>query len=253
MTRAEYDALEGRNFSTLKHILRSPSHYQAELNDEETEEDKLRFAVGSLSHAMTLEGKDLRSLYAIKPAGMSFATKEGKAWRAEQTLPILDSDSALKIPLMAEAVVRHPLARAILELCPHREVALQAEIDGVLCKGMLDSLGRDRGGNVVYPDYKTTTDARAFKFKRKVEFEQHYDLQNALYRALCRECDKGDAEPLWIVQETSAPYAVMVYQPGADLRKSGEDKLRQVLSVWQECTASGDWYGYQKVPVIQEL
>ena len=253
MTRTEYDQLPGCNFSTLKHILRSPAHYQAELAKPRDPDDDLRFAVGQLCHALILEGKNLLDLYAIKPIGMSFATKEGKAWKAEQTLPILEGDAALKIPLMAEAVAKHPLARAILQRCQRREVALQAEIEGVLLKGMLDCLGRDASGIAVLPDLKTTRDARAFKFRRKVEFELHYDFQFALYRALARECDEGECEPVWIVQEDTSPFAIMIYQPGPELRASGENKLSIAIERWKHCTETGVWPAYQEAPQIVEI
>ena len=255
MTREEYDALPGANFSTLKYLLLSGAHYKAALaqKEEETAEDKLRFAVGTLTHAMVLEGKNLLSLYAVKPEGMSFATKEGKAWRAEQTLPILDSESAIKIPRMAEAVAANPLARNIILRCPNREFPLQAEIDGVLCKGLLDLHGRDKAGIFTIPDYKTTTDAQDFAFRHKVQFQFHYDLQSELYKALARECDQGDCEPLWIVQETNPPYEVMVYSPSNDLRVSGQDKLQTVLSRYREYEASGKWPGYPNNNQINAL
>lgn len=250
MSRAEYTALPGCNFSTLKHLLRSPAHYQESL--KEKEEDDLKYAVGTLAHAMVLEGKNMLDLYAIKPEGMSFATKEGKAWKAEQTKPILEADAA-KVPLMAEAIAKHPLARAVLARCQEREAPAQADIDGVLCKGLFDAFGRDSSGTGVIPDFKTTTDARKFKFRRKAEFDLDYDLQSALYKQLALNARDMECETVWIVQETSAPFAVMIYQPGPDLIASGNDKLAKVLTLWKECEASGIWPAYQSTPTIEIL
>lgn len=255
MTREEYTKLPGANFSTLKALLLSGDHYQAAIaeKEEENDEEKLRFAVGNLTHAMVLEGKNLLDLYAIKPTGLSFATRDGKVWKAEQTKPILESESALKIPRMAEAIAKHPLARSILKMCPNREMPLQAEVEGVLLKGLLDAHGRDRAGTFCIPDYKTTKSAIPSVFKRKVLFQFHYDLQTEIYKALARECDQGDCEPLWIVQETDAPYAVMVYRPSAELIASGKDKFNTVLTRYREYTKSGIWPSYENNDQINEL
>lgn len=255
MNRIDYDALEGVNFSTAKEILRSPAHYQAALaaKGEETEEDRLRFAIGSGVHSLVLENKRLADIHAVKPEGMSFATKEGKLWRETQTLPVISADAAATIQNASAAVLAHPLAAAILGLCPEREHGLQADVEGVLCKGLIDAIGRDASGSPVIVDLKTTRCAMPRDFRRKVEWDFHYDMQAAMYKALARECDKGECEALWIVVETEAPYAVMVYQCGPELRSSGERKLAQVLQLWKDCTASGNWYGYQEVPSLQEL
>ena len=70
----------------------------------EESEDELKYAVAKLSHAMILEGKDLRSNFAIKPAGLNLATREGQEWKKAQTLPILKEEDANRVPRMAEAV-----------------------------------------------------------------------------------------------------------------------------------------------------
>jgi len=255
VNRIEYDALEGCNFSTLKDLLRSPAHYQAALaaKGQETEEDRQRFIVGTCLHAMVLEGKPLLSMYAVKPEGMSFATKEGKLWREQQTLPTMGADTAAQVQAMVDAVNAHPLASAILKSCPSREHGLQADINGVLCKGLIDAIGKDASGNGIIVDLKSTRDARSREFRRKIEWEFHYDLQARLYQELALQCDHGECTPLWIVVETEAPHSVMVYQPGADLRASGERKLQEVLTKWKECTASGVWHGYQQTPTIEEI
>jgi exodeoxyribonuclease VIII len=252
MTRDAYTALPGVNFSKLKNILRSPAHFIAGRDEQPTEEDELRFAVGSLCHAMVLEGKNLLDLYAIKPKGMSFATKEGKAWKAAQTKPILENESAAKIPLMSEAVLAHPLAKFIIESCPDRELVLQAQISHTLCKGMLDALGKDRRGTPVIPDYKTTADGRPDKFKWKIR-DFHYDMQAEMYKTLARECRDIEAVSLWIVQETTAPYVVEVYSPSADTIAQGQEKLTRALDTYHRCLTSGVWHGYSTEPGIREI
>lgn len=255
MNRQEYDALEGINYSTAKTLLRSGAHYQAALaaKGKETEDDRKRFIVGSGLHSVVLEGKLLTDLYVQKPDGMSFATKDGKAWRAEQTLPIIDGEQVAQINGMTNAISNHSLASSVLKSCQHRELGLQAEVDGVLCKGLLDALGKDAAGNGIIVDLKSTQDASAKEFKRRVEWMFHYDLQARWYQELARNCDHGDCSMLWIVVESEQPHNVMVYQPSAELISSGQRKLEQVLSRYKEYSASGIWPGYQSTPTIEIL
>jgi len=253
MTREEYNKLEGERFSTLKHILRSPAHYWTARNEPE-EVDELRYAVGTMSHSLVLEGKDLTDCFALKPKGMSFATKEGKAWKAAQTLPILEEESAMKVPRMAEAVTKHPIARGILACCKEREKALQADLNGVLCKGLLDLYGRSTDGTPVIGDFKTTTDSRAWAFRKKATREPlHYDLQFGVYKELVRNCLDEEAVGIWIVQETSPPYTVMVYRESMETITEGRRKLNEVLDTWKRCTDENLWPAYAGQDQINEL
>lgn len=250
MSRIEYEGLSGVNYSTLKHILRSPAAYQESLrtkDEKEIEADKVRFAVGTLAHGMILENKDLRHFYAIKPAGMSFATGEGKLWKAQQTLPILKEDDANAIPRMAEAIASDPDASEILRACPIREVPVVAEIEGVMCKGLLDALGMDVNGMAVIPDIKTGPDARMEAFQKKI-VNLSYDFQAEFYSMMKQAQDGLTQKPwaVWIVVENRAPWGVQCYYPEPDVWASGRRKVMKALNILKECRKTGLWPGYSE-------
>jgi len=239
MTTAEYRAHPALNFSLAKHLLKSPAHFKAAQDEEREETDAMR--VGTLAHAMILEGKDLRDLYAIKPAGMSFATKDGKAWRDEQTLPILREEDANSIPRMAQAIVGNDYAAAVLKGCTMREMPIFATVMGVECKALLDVAGIKVGGQWLITDLKTCQDSDPRSFAKTVA-TMHYDLQAAWY------CDvlwaeKGLQESPdwnWIAIEKTAPFVNRVYS-AEHWMDSGREKLERVLESYKECTASGKW------------
>lgn len=240
MTTEEYRKASGCNFSTLKHLLKSPAHYKAALDDQDDEESEA-MAIGTLAHAMVLEGKDLRDLYAIKPAGMSFSTKEGKAWRDQQTLPILGADAAEGIPRIAAAIKANDYAAAILKGCPMRETPIFGTIMGVPCKVLIDCHGiQDRRAAVT--DFKTTVDASPREFAKNA-YKQHYDLQCAISSALVAMQHELDEPPFWswIVTEKKAPFVNTVYVPTEEFIQSGIRKMERVLTLWKECTESGEW------------
>jgi len=238
VTTAEYRAHPALNFSLAKHLLKSPAHFKAAQDEEREETDAMR--IGTLAHAMILEGKDLRDLYAIKPAGMSFATTEGKAWKAAQTLPILKEEDANMIPKAAQAIADNPHAAHILKQCQFRETPIIGTIMGVPCKALLDCHGTD-GKEWVIMDLKTTTDASQRKFGYTVK-DMDYDLQCVWYSTLLANVEQIETQPFWVwlPVEKSAPHANEIYT-AEDWIESGMRKMETVIDRFKECTASGKW------------
>lgn len=253
MTRTEYDQIDAVNFSTLKHINLSPAHYQAALQDqrekreldpesEEGKEDRTRYIVGTLTHAMTLEGKDLRHMFAIKPQGMSFAKTEGKIWRDSQTLPIITQAEADGAPRIAEAIANDKDAREILDLCPMREHAIVVEIDGVMCKALLDGYGTDNKKVPLIPDIKTCRDVSERAFTDAIQ-NREYDFQMEFYSRLVRAKYKLEAVPefVWIAAENRRPNTIQCYYPDAACWRSGREKVDRALATLKECRKTGKW------------
>jgi len=244
MNRSDYDKIEALNFSRAKLLLRSGKHFQAALED--TEEDPTKYAVGTLVHSMILEGKDLRSTFAIKPYGMSFSTKEGKAWRACQTLPILGQEDSETVPRMADAIAMHKQARLIIEGCKLREHVIVTMLYGVTCKGRLDMVGTDKESRPGFAEVKTSTDARKDFFRNRCCSDPfHYDMQAEHYASLLG-LDLGvESRPwsVWIVVENKPPFDVACYAPADYMIESGIEKVRQALDRYKECVAANSWPG----------
>lgn len=251
MTRETYRAHPALNFSLAKHLLKSPAHFRAAQDEEREETDAQR--LGTLAHLMILEGKDTRDMFAIKPAGMSFATKEGKAWRDAQTLPILKEEDAEGLPRMAEAIAKNPEASAALKGCPMREKPILFSMHGVECKALLDCAGTD-GSAWAIGDFKTTRDASPRGFSRTVS-EMDYDMQIAWYADGLALAEGLEVPPwcFWIAAEKSAPFFNVLYQPDAEVLASGRRKIERALATFKRCTESGEWpfaiTGLQTLPL----
>lgn len=254
MTREEYNELDGVNYSTLKHILRSPAHYQDALlqqAEEDDEEDIVRYATGTLTHARLLEGKDLLHMFAIKPAkdstgrAMTFATKEGKEWRSQQTLPILTQAQADSIQWMSDSITRDKEASAILSACTERESVVEAELLGVKCKALLDAYGLDLHNMPVIPDIKTGPDASEDAFQRKIG-NLHYDFQCVWYSRLKRIQAELNEYPhfVWICVENARPFPVQCYYPEPDVWESGGRKVDRALTRLKACRELEEWPAY---------
>lgn len=241
MNTQEYRKHKAVNFSSLKHILRSPAHYRAAI--EGPIEQSHAMLLGTLTHAVALEGKDLLEMVAIKPPGMNLTTKEGKAWKAEnEGRQIIDWDDVSDIQGMANSVRNHPYASHILKQCQHRETPILASLKGVECKALLDAHGTD-GKEWVVVDLKTTDDASPDAFARKVA-NLHYDFQASFYSSLLAQAEQIEERPFWfwIAVEKTAPYTCAVYT-SEEWLDSGDEKMMRALDLYKQCSASGDWHG----------
>lgn len=238
MTVAEYRKHPALNFSLAKHLLTSPAHFKAAKDEEQEETDAMR--IGTIAHAMILEGKSFEDMYAIKPKGMTFASAEGKLWKAKQTLPIIKADDANAIPRMAAAVAKNTSSEYLLKTLEHRETPVFATLKGVECKCLLDSHGQEFGQWSI-ADLKTAVDASPRKFA-SVVMDRHYDLQMVWYQSILATMMGMETPPLWswIVVEKKPPFFNIVYT-GEDFQESGERKLELVLDRYKECQESGKW------------
>jgi len=189
---------------------------------------------------LTEGAEEFAKQFAIKPDGLSLATKEGKAWKESQTLDTIGQDDADAAQGMYDSIMANVHAAHILSISPERETPLFANIRGVPCKALLDAHGTD-GEEWWIADLKTTDDASPTAFWRSVE-KYHYDLQAEMYCEILSRHHQIESRPywLWIVVQKTPPYTCVVYDR-TGYNESGEAKLERVLASFKECTASGEW------------
>lgn len=247
MTRDGYRSHPALNYSSAKWLLESPADYKCRL--DKPVEQTHAMLLGTLAHSVILEGKTLLEIASIKPVGLNLATKEGKAWKAEQTLPIISAGDADDILGMANGVMANPHARQLLEGAQHREMPLLAKIKGVMCKGLIDAAGIiadescDDGKNWAIIDLKTTADPSPKEFRWSA-IKNRYALQAAWYRTLLANVHGfEDDRPqwYWIAVGKSAPWTAVVYTLPVEWEMAGEADLERVLEAYNACTASGQW------------
>lgn len=244
--RDSYDAIDAMRFSNAKRLLRSGKAFK---EGSGPDDDAEHLTVGTMVHAMVLEGKDLRTTYVIKPPKMNFSTREGKQWRAAQSLPILDSDAAARVPLMADAIVSNVRARAYIRMCPLREHILVGTINGVRCKGLVDAIGHDDAKNPGFVEIKTLPDCRKEFFANRICHEPfHYDGQVCWYRRLLgypEDPARVKIWSVWIAVENKPPFDVAIYIPDDRMLASGEDKVRDIFTTYHACIDARSWPGVQ--------
>lgn len=246
-----YHAHHALSYSTGKHYLRSPAHY---LHAKNNRTEKKEFDIGHAVHALVLgTGMDIVEIPDnVLASNGAASTKAAKEFidnaRANGQVP-LKAETWYQVKGAADAVLDNREARRLLELPGTPEASLFATDPdtGVEIRGRLDYL---TGLKPI--DLKTTTDATPRKIVRAItEFD--YDLQAAMYRRLV-SLTHGDAtvDPMThIYVETSAPHGVQVVELADEgWIRGGDLKLETVLERHAECTASGEWPGYENGTLV---
>jgi hypothetical protein len=236
----EYRKRPGINISTLKSMSVSPAHYFTEMMrvaDEPTEAQ----IIGKITHSAILE-EDFDDFH-VRPLDMSFATKEGKAWRdAHSDKPIIHQETAGHIAGMLNSVKSHPLASKLLRGVGNNEVSGWAmdKPTGLLLKGRADRLTQDDTGKTTIVDLKTIGYAEGDKEGfAKALATWSYHRQAAHY------LDIFEASFfIFVAVEKLPPYAVACYQvDDEDIAFGRFQNLRDLRAV-ATCRESGEWPAY---------
>lgn len=240
-----YRAAEGVNQTNLKLMAISAAHYKAKL-DEKPEPPTDAQKIGTITHQVILQD---RHEYAVRPTGMKFTTKEGMAWRDAQTKTIISRDEFTAILGMRQSVMRHPIARSILERKGDNEVACfrRDPETGLMLKGRADRITTDDKNYLVIPDLKTCQHGEGGHdaFERAI-YKYAYHLQAAFYLNLF-----GASHFVFIVVEKESPYAVATYALSQDAIALGRRQYRDYLLQVKRCTETGVWPAYPEI--MQEI
>ena len=240
MDRATYDALDAVNWSTLRHLVKSPAHYQHYL--KEGRPDTPAMLLGRAVHKAALEPRAFTEAFTVAPEGLDRRTREGKAqWAAlvNSGLAVL-SAGEFGLCLALQAAVRaDPEAAAYLR-GGEAEVCLQwtDPIFGFACKGLVDFVG---DGLLV--DLKTTRDASPWGFGREC-YNLKYHCQLAHY-AQGYEFQYGKRPRVVLIAvEKDGPLAVQCYEIPEDVLTLGRATVDGLFQTLKDCRASGQWHGY---------
>lgn len=249
-THEAYRKAPGLNFSLAKFLLKSQAHFMRAL-EEDQQKPKPCFELGSCVHANVLEDKDPTGLWAIKPADMTFSTKEGKAWRAERLAEgreIVTQDFVDAYVGVTGALKASYLG-TILKALKSREHVMRFTVDGVPCKALIDAFGF---GYML--DLKTTADASPAGFGKSVaNFD--YLLQAAWYLEAVQRChpEKEVTRFIWAAVETEPPYCVAFYELEPKDLALGQEMMHLALSRYKDLARRGfkDPKGWPTVGKLQ--
>lgn len=246
MSFADYLAVPALSNSGLKLLAKSPAHFAAGQDPEAEQKASLRR--GSLLHTLALEPEAMADRYRVKPDGMTFTTKEGKAWRAmtPDCMEIITA-AELRTANRQAANVRAIAEVAALLGSGQAEVSFfwRDQLTGAPCKGRADFVFRTTGG-VILLDLKTTEDASPAGFGRSCA-RYGYHMQNAWY---CDGWQLATGEPVlgfvFAAVESGWPHAAAAYMLDDEAQAKGRAECRRLANLHAMCTESGRWPSYSE-------
>lgn len=244
MPAADYFADSGVSNSMLSSLARSPAHCWALSLDPNrpAEEPTPAKIAGTLCHMVMLEPERAAQRYAVKPDGMSFSTRDGKAWR--------EAHSAHKIVSHGDMLVAQAQRLALLSV-PELAHALskgRAEVSffwidsrtGLRCKGRADWLHTLPDGRVIVLDIKTTTDADPAEFGRSV-WRYGYHRQSAHYTAGLTACGLDVAAFLFAAVTNARPFLAVPYMLDDEATRRGAEHVTELLDLFAQCLSANHW------------
>lgn len=251
MPRAEYDRVNRVNWSTLKHMARSPAHYHHRLTAKHEDTDAMKR--GRVTHLAVFEPERYREETIVWDCG----ARKGKDWEQfvarNRGLEILTEgmhEAALAIAkaARADAVAAPYLTGGKGEqtlLWTYVELPLGATPGfSVECKGRVDFIANL--GAIV--DLKTCADASPDAFGRQVA-NLDYHAQAALYVDGYRAATGVQLPYVVVAVEAVEPYVVQVYRVPDDVLALGRERYRALLSRLQMCRETSTWPGYAGAPL----
>lgn len=220
-------------------ISRSPAHYRQSI--KEKTEPTAAMAFGTAVHTAILEPELFDKQYVVRPAGLLFTTKEGKAWRdANSDRTILTSDEMQKIEDIRESVMTHPTAAKFFQGGSTEESFFwQDEKTGVLCRARPDYFLND-----TIIDLKTTEDASDRAFQSSM-MKFGYHIQTAFYlRGLSQVLGTPLTDFVHVAVEKTPPYALACYVLDDATIERANEIIDRALDEFAACQAKDIWPGY---------
>jgi len=256
VTREEYDRVDRANFSTIKHMKKSPAHVRAVMM-EKVKEDTDALRVGRAVGVATLEPERFFASYAVWDGGRRY----GKEWDKFQEkcagLEILTEDQYQLVKALAEAARSNEYsapyfrggAAEVTLLWTHTEPANGVPGFSVDCKGRIDFAAE--AGAIV--DLKTAKDASPDGFSRAA-WNYDYHVQAAMYVDGYAAAHGGELLPyVLVVVEKEEPFLVQVYRMPEHMLDIGRDTYRGYLKRFHQCRTENRWPGYADGPIDLEL
>ena len=200
--------------------------------------------LGTAAHCYILEGAEaFHQRFAVKPEGLNFSTREGKAWREEQgDRQIVSFGDHMRIVGMREGLMRNADARRLLEAGGRAEVTMVSKDEEtgltLLCR---PDLYIARAGLAV--NLKTTA-SPAPNAWRKTAANLRYDLGDAMSRLVAGILGIQRPSHCFMVVGSDEPHLGYVAALAADAASAADQQLRQMLRRFAKSVADDSWPGY---------
>lgn len=245
----DYHASPAVSNSMLSDLADSPAHcYALHLNpDRPTRQTTDAMRLGTLTHTYILEPEAFRRQYAIKPAGLNLATKEGKDWKnAMVGLEVVTADDLAMAAAQRDAIMADPLLSSFFT-SPDCESELSAfwldKATGLLCRCRPDRIHRvgGKGSNRVRVlDLKTTPDITLDAISKTIA-NYGYHRQQAHYTNGLEANGFVVDEFVFGFVTKAYPFFAAPYVLDEPTAAQGVEEVGELITLFSNCKRSGEW------------
>lgn len=243
----DYHAAPGVSSSHLKRLAVSPAY--AKLPVEFSAIAQRSIDIGTLAHGFALDNLTPEQMgFALKPDGMSFASKDGKAWREANPGPLVDSDQIATARAVEAAIFADPDAREVASRRGKSELSLRAACQdtGLTLKARFDyfedaTVAKDGVARIW--DIKTTGKGVSPDAFAKVAEDSGYLLQAAHYLHVAKLLGIEVGAFRFVAASTEAPHEVACYDFGPEhpAWEKVNEHLFGLYELHAACAERGDW------------
>lgn len=242
---ADYHADISVSNSMLSAMNKTPAHcYALYLDpDRPANEQTAAMKAGSLMHTAVLEQAQMAARYAAKPEGMSFATKDGKAWRegVPEGVEIISADDAIKAQMQRAAIWRVPvLAKLLSHGFAESSCFWIDESTGLRCRARPDWIHPTGAKSCVVVDLKSIHDLTAESVQRAIA-QYGYHRQQAHYRNGVTACGLLVEEFVFGFVSASYPYLAAAMVIDDESAGQGQEEVAELLAKFKGCQDIGYW------------
>lgn len=243
--------------ASMAHLLctSSPAHAwcaHPKLNPAFERHEEEKFDVGTVAHALLLQGEDVAVIVDAPDWRTNAAKEERDAARAAGQIPLLAKhwDAVRQMVDAARGQLEKIDTAPALFTDGKPELTLVWEDDGVMCRARIDWLHDDLSA---IDDYKTTKASANPEMWSRTLFGIGADMQASFYLRGMMALTGGAAEFRYVVQETYPPYALSVVSLSPDVLALADAKVEWAIQLWKQSLASGEWPAYPTRVCFAEL
>lgn len=200
--------------------------------------------LGSAVHSALLTPHLFADTYICKRERMSFATKEGKAWRDEHArFKILPFEDFQTVSNIVEAIMLKANVARTLDEDAIKENTLVARCpgSGEMMKARPDWIWTDRGGGCIY-DLKITRHAGTTWAAQRA-YGEGWMHQLAYYRTVALLSDLDVSRGRLVIVEPDPPHFVWTLEVKRDALDLLELENGETLKQMRDCRAANAWPG----------
>jgi hypothetical protein len=257
----EYHAQPGLRAGHLKHLMKSPRHLKAAMEEPQADTDALRF--GRLVHSIMDNGEKFMDTVIVEPE-FTGKTKDGKESKQSKEAKDKKKEWYSQIPKgatvvteeeyqnvigISASIMEHRLVRNIMKDSireqslwvkdPETGLTLQCRPDLIAQRGFM-------------ADWKTTRDASKDAFYQEIfKIYKRFYILGAAHYAYCSKLAglKRPNDFTFIAIESTRPWGINIFPMDNGCLDIGERWRAHLTEQFAECMALNQWPSYKQEAV----